>query len=136
MILELSLLMMKKIMQKSVELKQLGKYLKDYQSLVIEGEEPELVIGEYEKKRYKILDVFLMKIFQKNFILKQKSKEPQLYQYDAYRNVITKLEIVDQKAVLNLAPYETVIWMTKPYEESKEMEYNALYEFSKKKRMG
>ena len=33
----------------SVELKQLGKYLKDYQSLVIEGEEPELVIGEYEK---------------------------------------------------------------------------------------
>ena len=116
----------------SVELKQLGKYLKDYQSLVIEGEEPELVIGEYEKNDTKYW-MFFNENISKEFHIEIEIKEPQLYQYDAYRNVITKLEIVDQKAVLNLAPYETVIWMTKPYEESKEMEYNALYEFSKKK---
>lgn len=46
---------------------------------------------------------------------------------------MTKLEISDQKVALNLAPYETILWMTKPYEEMKVMENDALYEFSKKK---
>ena len=49
----------------SVELKQLGKYLKDYQSLVIEGEEPELVIGEYEKNDTKYWMFFNEKYFKR-----------------------------------------------------------------------
>ena len=58
--------------------RQLGKYLKDYQSLVIEGEEPELVIGEYEKNDTKYW-MFFNENISKEFHIEIEIKEPQLY---------------------------------------------------------
>ena len=116
----------------SVELKQLGKCLKDYQSLAIKDEEPDLVIGEYEKNDTKYW-MFFNENISKEIYIEIGTKEQELYQYDAYRNVMTKLETADQKVVLNLAPYETILWMTKPYEDIEITANDALYEFTKKK---
>ena len=67
----------------SVELKQLGKCLKDYQSLAIKDEEPDLVIGEYEKNDTKYW-MFFNENISKEIYIEIGTKELELYQYDAY----------------------------------------------------
>lgn len=92
-----------------VPLEEIGTALQNYRSLTFDHAVPDLVMGEYER------DGAHYYLFSNENIGRAVSAAvhvpEQILQYDVYRNVCAPLPVKDGKAMLHLAPYETVVWI-------------------------
>lgn len=97
---------------KTVELKQLGRYLMQYQACRLGEEQPDLAVGEYEKDGRKFYMFFNESIGHDIHTTVDFVKTGFLYRYDAMRDEI--FEMCPEEFVLSLEPYESTIIIASP----------------------
>ena len=84
----------------------LAKELASYRAVILEEQEPELAVGEYEKDGNKILMLFNENIGNGVNTAIQIPGETFIYQYDAFQDQMTRLS---HHIDLHLEPYESVV---------------------------
>lgn len=95
---------------KVISLKQLGEELENYRAVILEKEEPYLVVGEYEKDGKKLYMFFNENIHEK-ISTKVYVKEKQGVSYQAFDGTKKKLKADKEGFSLELTPYESAVWI-------------------------
>lgn len=94
-----------------VELKKIGSKLATYQSVIFMEEQPDLVVGEYQKEKCKYYMMFNENI---GHVIHTKIKfkdRGYIYYYDALTDKLYQTESTSEGYELQLSPYETCVWV-------------------------
>lgn len=91
-----------------VSLDELGTVLSEYRGVICEEEQPELVLGEYERGGRKYYMLFNENTGNAVHTRVNIPGKGNVYRYDAFRD---KIYLADHDMMLHLEPYESVIFV-------------------------
>lgn len=97
-----------------IPLKKLGYFLKEYQAVQLEKEQPDLVIGEYLKNQRKYYMFFNENIGHSVHTMMEFKEVEYVYRYDAMKDILYKADKKEEGYELSLEPYESIIWIVSP----------------------